>query len=179
MPAAPRIAFSHVGIHVRDLQKMEGFYTRVLGFAVSDRGALGDMGLVFLTRDPREHHQLVLASGRTGEAGARVVNQISFRTGSLGELRALKERLEKEGARTLPGDHGNAWSVYAADPEGNALELFVDTPWYVRQPRMEPLDLSLSDDEIAARTRDRIAGDPSFRPVEEWRAELARRLGEE
>jgi catechol-2,3-dioxygenase len=178
MPAAPRIAFSHVGIHVRDPAKMEDFYTRVLGFVVSDRGALGEMGLVFLTRDPREHHQIVLASGRSGGDDARVVNQISLRAGSLGELRGLKERLEKEGARTLPGDHGNAWSVYAADPEGNALEFFVDTPWYVSQPRMQPLDLSLSDDEIAARTRERIAGDPSFRPVEEWRAELARRLGE-
>lgn len=175
MSDTPRLSFSHVGLHVRDLARMEDFYTRVLGFAVTDRGAIGPLQLVFLSRDPREHHQIVLASGRDGDA--RLVNQISFRAASLEDLRKLKERLEKEGARTMAGDHGNAWSVYGSDPEGNTLELFVDTPWYVRQPRLEPLDLSLSDGEIARRTRQRIEGDPSFRPAADWRAELARKLG--
>ncbi|MCD6041260.1 MAG: hypothetical protein K0R40_863, partial [Burkholderiales bacterium] len=31
----------HMGIYVADLARMEDFYTRVLGFAVTDRGELG------------------------------------------------------------------------------------------------------------------------------------------
>ena len=45
----PTVSFSHVGIHVTDLARMEDFYTRVLGLLVSDRGSLpGGPALVFL-----------------------------------------------------------------------------------------------------------------------------------
>src|SRR5688572_23695366 len=66
--ATPALTFSHFGFFVRDIEHMADFYTRLLGFTVSDRGELdtprGKMRFVFLTRDPREHHQIVLASGR-------------------------------------------------------------------------------------------------------------------
>jgi catechol 2,3-dioxygenase-like lactoylglutathione lyase family enzyme len=59
------LTLSHVGVFVTDMPKMVDFYTGFLGFAVSDRGELsGGRGeIVFMTRDPREHHQFVLASG--------------------------------------------------------------------------------------------------------------------
>lgn len=44
------------------------------------------MQLVFLSRDPNEHHQLVLASGRPAESnppGFNVINQISLRVPDL------------------------------------------------------------------------------------------------
>jgi catechol-2,3-dioxygenase len=175
MSKAPQIAFSHIGIHVRDIDKMTDFYTRALGFVENDRGNLGATQLVFLSRDPREHHQIALVSGRDGDA--RVIHHIAFRVESLGALRAVKARVEAEGSRTMPGDHGNAWTVYASDPEGNTLEFFLDTPWYVKQPQMQPIDLSLPDAEIAQRTRARIESDPSFRPIEERIADVARKLG--
>jgi catechol 2,3-dioxygenase len=174
MSRIPRVSFSHVGLHVRDVEKMRDFYVRTLGFVENDRGELGATQLVFLSRDPREHHQIALVSGRDGDA--RVVHHLSFRVESLDDLRAVKARVEATGSRTLPGDHGNAWTVYASDPEGNTLEFFLDTPWYVKQPRMEPIDLSLPDDEIARRTLARIEGDPSFKPIGEWSAELARKI---
>lgn len=66
--SVPSLAFSHMGFYVRDLPLMEDFYSRVLGFTVTDRGELptpkGKVGLVFLSRDPNEHHQIVLATGR-------------------------------------------------------------------------------------------------------------------
>ena len=49
-----------------------------------------------------------------------------------------------------PVSHGNALSVYFKDPEGNRIELFVDTPWYVEQPVRVPMDMKLSDAEIWA-----------------------------
>jgi catechol-2,3-dioxygenase len=48
--------------------------------------------------------------------------------------------------------HGNAWSVYLNDPEGNYLEFFVDTDWHVQQPFYIPLELDKkTDGEIAGR----------------------------
>lgn len=38
MNEAPRMAFAHMGIYVIDIAKMADFYTRVLGFAITDRG---------------------------------------------------------------------------------------------------------------------------------------------
>jgi catechol-2,3-dioxygenase len=37
---APRIQFSHFGINVRDLARMEKFYTEIVGFTVTDRGSI-------------------------------------------------------------------------------------------------------------------------------------------
>jgi catechol 2,3-dioxygenase-like lactoylglutathione lyase family enzyme len=135
----PRISFSHFGLYAADLARMEDFYTRFMGFTVTDRGALevpgGKVDLVFLSRDPREHHQIVLASGRPPDLPFNVVNQLSFRVDSLADLRALHERLQREPVTEIrPVSHGNALSVYFRDPEGNRVELFIDTPWYVTDP---------------------------------------------
>lgn len=53
MTTSPPVSFSHFGIYVTDLARMEDFYTRVLGLLVSDRGRLpGGPELIFLSRDP-------------------------------------------------------------------------------------------------------------------------------
>ena len=49
---APNLMFSHMGLSVKDIGNMEDFYTRVLGFTVTDRGTAGGMKLVFLARPP-------------------------------------------------------------------------------------------------------------------------------
>ena len=36
----PAVSFSHLGINVTDLARMEDFYTRVLGLLVADRGTI-------------------------------------------------------------------------------------------------------------------------------------------
>ena len=41
--------------------------------------------------------------------------------------------------------------MYFLDPEGNRLEFFCDTPWYVEQPHRVALDFSLSDEELLER----------------------------
>ena len=177
MNTPPALEFSHVGIFVTDLDGMRDFYTRVLGFQVTDVGDLGAIQLVFLSRDPREHHQIVLATGRPAELSFNVVNQISLRAGSLADLRSFYRILSGENAAELVAvTHGIAWSIYCKDPEGNRIEIFVDSPWYIAQPVREPLDLSLSDDRILADTEARVKGEPSFRPMADWRAELADRL---
>ncbi len=178
----PRVAFSHVGIHVHDLPAMEEFYTRLLGLVVTDRGpletSLGMLDFVFLSRDPREHHQLVLASGRPAETPFNVLNQISFRLESLASLRALHERLKEfPVSDVFPINHGNALSVYFKDPEGNRVELFIDTPWYVAQPLRIPFDFAESNETLMRQAEETVRKLPGFRPVGEWRREMAVRMG--
>jgi len=173
MTSVPEFSFSHMGIFVTDPGRMEDFYTRVLGFAVTDRGPLGSLSLVFLSRDPREHHQIVLASGRPASGGFNPINQMSFRMADFAGLREMHRRLQAEGVAELaPVSHGNALSVYFKDPEGNRIELFVDTPWYVQQPLRVPMDMKLADAELWDWAEREARKQPGFKPVEEWRSEL-------
>ena len=183
--AAPNLKFSHMGLSVKDIARMEGFYTRVLGFTVTDRGTAGGMQLVFLSRDPFDHHQIVLATGRPERLPANTanpqfgasINQISFKMGTLADLREMHGRLQAEGGSNLfPANHGIAWSIYAHDPEGNNLEFFVDSDWYITQPFLIPLDFSKSDELIVAETKQLCESSEGFEPYGDWRERVARHM---
>jgi catechol 2,3-dioxygenase-like lactoylglutathione lyase family enzyme len=166
-----------MGMFVADAPRMEDFYTRLLGFTVTDRGQLGTYDLRFLSRVPSEHHQIVLVSGRPAELAFNPINQISFRMAEFAGLREMHRRLLAERVRELhPVSHGNALSVYFLDPEGNRIELFVDTPWYVAQPLRIPMDMSLGDAELWAWAEREARKLPGFKPVGEWRAEMAKKM---
>ncbi len=186
MSQAPTISFSHIGIYVRDIARMEAFYTRFLGFTVTDRGDLdtprGKVGLVFLSRDPNEHHQIVLATGRPEDSGFNTVNQMSFRVDSLDTLRTLYNGMVDgdlcgEMSEVSPACHGNALSVYVRDPEGNRLELFIDTPWYVNQPMRVPFDFSLDNAALWTWAERHARALPGFRPRAEWVREMTQKMG--
>lgn len=170
MNDVPEMQIGHVGLYVTDLAKMRDFYTGVLGFDVTDAGTGRAAEMVFMSRDPREHHQVVLATGRP-PGSYSVVNQISFRVKSLQELREMHRRLVDHDVQQIrPIDHGNSWSIYFLDPEGNRLEVYLATPWYVNQPHAEPLALDKPDDELFAYCEAKAKADPGYKPVEEWRA---------
>jgi catechol 2,3-dioxygenase-like lactoylglutathione lyase family enzyme len=171
------LAFSHVGIWVCDLAAMERFYTRMLGFTVTDRGSPDTIDLVFLSQDPREHHEIVLANGRPRELAFNSINQISLRVDDLAALRAVYHRVRDEGVRELrPVTHGNAISVYFLDPEGNRLEIFLDTPWYTPQPCRAPIDLDQPDRAIWQAVEALCRGRPGFKPRADWEAEMRARM---
>lgn len=179
-----RARFSHIGIHVHDIEAMTTFYTELMGLEVTDRGRLpvpGNPQIVFLSSDPEEHHEIALVEERNdGGIEAGVVNQISFHLENLDELRAMKSEAEKVGVtRFLPISHGRGWSLYFPDPEGNGIECFVDTPWHVRQPVVDALDLSQTNEEILAHTEATYRDAPDFQPLERWKESLTRRLEEE
>jgi catechol-2,3-dioxygenase len=173
--------FSHVGFFVHDLDRQADFYTRVLEFTVTDRGFLeGPEGpqLVFLSRDPDEHHQIVLVSGRPAEVAYNVINQISLKADSLPTLQQFHRRLQDSGAtEIIPVTHGNALSVYFRDPEGNRVELYVDTPWYVSQPCRVQAPFELPPGELLAWAEQHARTLEGFRPRSQWRREMARRMG--
>lgn len=174
------LTFTHVGIFVTDLDRMVDFYTRVLGFVVSDRGVRPQGGeIAFMTRDPAEHHQVVLASGRPAGLAFNTINQLSFRVDSLGTLREMHARLTRARAEDLgPVTHGNAVSAYFHDPEQNRIEFYIHTPWYVPQPHRIALDLALSDAEIWAKIERHVRALPGFKPMGEWSADIGRRIAE-
>jgi len=184
-----KLSLSHLGICCFDLPSMLAFYTGVLGMTQSDRGELPspfDAELVFLTTDPSEHHQLVLASGRRegeiqqgpalGGSFGTAIFQLSFRLEDLATLRRVRQRLADAGCTHLiPINHGNAWSLYTRDPEGNALEFVVDSPWFVHQPCGEGLDLGQSDAEILRQT-EALCAKKGGEPVEDWRVRIASQI---
>jgi catechol 2,3-dioxygenase len=70
-------------------------------------------------------------------------------------------------------DHGNAWSFYVADPEGNRLELYCPTPWHVSQPTWWSLDLLTDEPAILfAKTQALIQETPGTRLRSEWSSEM-------
>ncbi|MEM5310545.1 VOC family protein [Paraburkholderia sp. JHI869] len=176
------LTLSHMGFFVSDMEKVEDFYTRVLEFTVTDRGTLpsprGTVSLVFLSRDPRVHHQIVLASGRPEQLPFNPINQISLEADSLATLKHFHRRFVEEGMEEIvPVTHGNAISFYARDPEGNRLEIFIDTPWYVDQPMRVSVDFTLPDAALLAEVERHASTLPGFRPRAIWEQEMAARMG--
>jgi len=98
---------------------------------------------------------------------------------SLDDVKHMNERLQQDGRvkDRLPLTHGNTWSIYFADPEGNGLEVFCDTPWHVQQPQAKLWDIDKSDHEIIEETRLAFESEPGFGPIEDFyraRAKLLR-----
>lgn len=168
------LSMSHIGLYVHDLPRMEDFYTRVLGFTVTDRGKVRGADIVFTSWDPKDHHQVALVSGRPKDLAFNHINQISFRVGAAVEdLQAIWRCVKDEsGVSDLrPMEH------YFRDPEGNRLEVFCDTDWYIEQPCLEDLDLSLPADQIRAKSEAYCRTAPGFKPIKQYQSEIARKMG--
>ncbi len=174
----PEAQLCHVGLYAHDLEKMVAFYTRVLGLVVTDRGhSKRGFDIAFLSRSADEHHQIAIVSGRPEDAAFSTINQLSFRVNGLEDLRRYYAWLVAERVPQIdPRNHGNAWSIYFPDPEGNRLELYCAAPWYVGQPFGVPLDLTEPADVIFAKTEALVQADPTWRPAADWSADLRRKL---
>ena len=147
----PRIReLGHVGLYCDDLGKMRDFYARVLGLAIADEDL--ERGICFLSARPDvEHHELALVQAREPGQKTKNVQQVSFKVAELDDVRGFYHRLQDAGARierTIT--HGIACSVYFFDPEDNRVELYWTTPYRVRQPLGEAIDLDRADAELLA-----------------------------
>jgi len=178
MTTATSPMLSHVGIYVRDVTTMVAFYTTLFQLRITDRGFGRRFRneLVFLSAHPEHHHQLVLASGRPADGSPSTVMQLSFKVSTIEALRTFQSDAPKLGATGLfTLNHGTALSLYFSDPEGNTVEVYFDTPYYVAQPRGDPLDLSATDAQIMSETLATCSSDPTFMLAEDWRQRFAER----
>lgn len=165
----PNMLLSHIELYVQDVVQMTEFYTKRLGFVITDRGD-GEQGMIFLSRSPDEHHQIVLNPRPSSTSRQSPVDHISFRVAAIGNLRDIYRLLIADTKLKLQSvSHGSSWSLYFRDPEENRFEIFTDTPWYVNQPCKFAIDLTLSDTQLRRYTEDKIKGLAGFTSVEDWR----------
>ncbi len=181
MATGLRLEVAHAVIYVHDADTMIAFYRDTLGFEVTDRGPLGADEIVFLSQNANDHHQVAFITGRDRPDPSNSVHHVAFRSGgTLDDLKTLNKTLQADASVTqiMPLTHGNAWSVYFRDPEFNGVEVFIDTPWHVRQPQGEPLDLDKPNDEIVEATRAHFATEPEFGPIDDFYRRRAEHLAE-
>jgi len=178
--ARPRLR--HFALFVEDIEKMEAFYGKVMGLTVTDRGPFPnpdvDVDMVFMSSDPQEHHEFVLCTGRPKDVDFALNQQMSFLVNSLDELKEVYNlALAETGQDIRCVTHGNAWSIYFKDPEGNGIEIYLRTPWYIPQPHSFPIDLTLSNAEIERLTEEHCREDPGFMMATEREAKMAEMMG--
>jgi len=141
MPKVTRLG--HVGLFVRDPEVMLDFYANFLGMTVTDR----DERRVFLSSRPEEeHHELLLAKNEERHTDPQ---QLSFLVASLADLRVFYAQIVERGySIDHVNNHGNAIGCYFRDPEDNRVEVYWHTDIDWPQPFSEPVDLSLSEEEL-------------------------------
>lgn len=120
----------HVVFYVKDLERSLAFYRDIVG--LQEIGKIWGGKASALTSG-RTHHELLLIE--VGEAPAppkgvrRGLYHIGIKVGdSVDELRSAKEELERaDVAITGMSDHTVSQSLYLYDPDGNEVELYVDS----------------------------------------------------
>jgi catechol-2,3-dioxygenase len=140
----------HVGIYVRDLPRMVGFYRDVMGMQVTKQNWRA--GVVFLSADPTTvDHEIALMRGRSTTEDPHLIQQISMRVASLDDLRVFHRRLVAEGYR-IEGvvNHASAIGCYFFDPEGNRTEVFWVTGRPCWVPTVSPIDIHQADERVLA-----------------------------
>ena len=126
--AAARVG--HVHLKVSNLDRSLDFYTRVLGFEVTQR--LGDSA-AFLSAGGYHHHVgLNVWESKGGEPpppSSTGLYHVAFVYPSRAELARAVRTLRVHGV-PLEGaaDHGVSEAVYLRDPDGNGIELYHDRP---------------------------------------------------
>lgn len=171
------LTWSHAVLNVKDTEIMLDFYTRVLGFHITDRGEIAAMNreIIFMSQDPGEHHQMAMIPMREDEGPSNSLAHLAFRVSAMSELRGMIQTLKGEGVGMRPTSHGNTWSIYFQDPEQNGIEIFCDTPFHVTQPAGKAWDLDADDETLMAWTEAEFKDQPGFQA----KAAFHKRLAEE
>jgi catechol 2,3-dioxygenase-like lactoylglutathione lyase family enzyme len=162
----PITGLGHTGFWVEDLDKMRDFYTRVLGLTVTDQDE--EHGIVFMSARPDdEHHEFVLARGRTAPKGTLLTHQVSWRVDSLETVIEFHHRFRAEGIDVQQEvTHGNAIGIYFFDPEGNRNEVYLRVEKDVRQPFRKTLNLDQAPEQVLAEAEQLLAeGGEQYQPV--------------
>ena len=137
----------HVVLFVTDFDRSIDFYTKILGFRVSDYypDTMMDGRMVFM-RCNADHHGVALVGAGNAPASRAGMHHLAFEVDSIDEVLRARDHLEKH---DVPIDFvgrrraGAQVAVEFRDPDGHALEIY----WGL----------------------DQVGEDGKVRPPEEWR----------
>lgn len=129
LPTVPPLPMKigHTHLKVRELERSIAFYTRYLGLHVTE--IVGNFA--FLTGTHMHHEIALQALGMDAPAphpyGVGLFH-IAFEVPDKRTFAAAYQRLTEDGVFVGPVNHvGISWAMYFNDPDGNGLEIYVDT----------------------------------------------------
>jgi catechol 2,3-dioxygenase len=123
------VGIGHVVLKVRDLDRSLEFYRDLLGFRVSSE--MSNV-MIFLTATGESHHDLALL--RVGDSAPSPVPtavglyHVAVQLADWDAVKRAHGILAARGLLKGSADHGVTRSLYTADPDGNEIELYCDTP---------------------------------------------------
>ena len=126
-------SLGHVVLKVRSLERSESFYSDVLGMRVISR--IPDPPMTFFRLATSENHhdfavmQLSPDAASSPDQEAAGLAHVAFKIGrSTEELQEAWSVLHTSGTQILyEADRGFTKSVHVLDPDGNEVELYVET----------------------------------------------------
>lgn len=125
-------ALGHVVLKVRDRHRSEVFYSDVLGMRILSR--ISDPPMTFFSVGAQgPHHDFAVmelgAHALPPEQDATGLAHVAFNVGhSVEALRLARKVLDASGTPVLyEAERAHTKSVHLLDPDGNEIELYVDT----------------------------------------------------
>ena len=117
---------AHVVLRVSNVEEAVTFYRDILGMETVRYDT--EAGMAFMSFGT-QHHDIGLFSVRDeatrGNLGLAHVAMVV--DGDLADLKVMHDKLLANGTDVRLADHGMTKSVYFQDPDGNGLELFVES----------------------------------------------------
>lgn len=116
-------------LKVRDLDRSLAFYRDLLGFRVASE--MSNV-MIFLTATGENHHDLALL--RVGDSAPSPVPtavglyHVAVQLANWDAVKKAHGILAERGLLKGTADHGVTRSLYTADPDGNEIELYCDSP---------------------------------------------------
>ena len=119
----------HVVLKVISLDTALDFYSGVLGLTEVARRDFGEGPMAFLSTGSSHHDLGLVEVGTTARGGTLGLHHVALKVGdSLTELAEVKQQLDVHAVAVhMILDHRVSQGIYVSDPDGNLLELYVDS----------------------------------------------------